>query len=403
VTFKLTSNGILPDAIISVGLSEHTHKVGYLKFSPDGLHVACAIKGLNQIEIYHFDLNQGKLTDDKKIFINNIPGAYGIEFSPDCSKLFVSWEESMQGRIYQFDLGAGDGTQIPVENSKKIVGFDYQYLFGALQLGPDGKIYIAKFISDQTGSKNLDVINSPDSYDDCDFTHNTCDLNNKESKAGLPNFVQSFFMPKRFIYDEFCLGIPTTFEIPNLTNIDNVEWTFDDPESGQNYSTSFNPVHVFSKVGNFNVKLIVYHDGMQNEYIQTVKIYPRPEVHLGNDTTICSSITLDAGSDALKYEWSTGETTQTVEIPESSQDRTIWVRIEDFICWDADTITIRACQPCDVFLPNAFSPNDDGKNDYIKVLGVDYNSVEIAIYNQYGQEVYRTSDPSARWDGRFNG
>ncbi len=403
VSFKLTPEGISTDPHISTGIINHTHKVGYMKFSPDGLRVACAIKGLNLIEIYNFDKSSGLITGNHPISITNIPGAYGIEFSPDCSKLFVSWEEYMHGRIYQFDLTAGDGSQIPVANSKKIVGFDYQFLFGALQLGPDGKIYITKFISDQTGHSLLDVLNNPDSYTDCAFTHNTCNLNGRESKAGLPNFVQSFFMPKRFVYDEFCLGIPTSFEIPDRTNIDQVEWTFDDPNSGQNYSTSFTPVHVFSSVGNFNVQLIVYQDGIQKEYIQTVKIYPRPEVHLGSDTTICHPITLDAGPDAMRYLWSNGETTQTIEVHESNQDQIFWIRIEDFICWDADTILVKACQPCDVFLPNAFSPNSDGHNDFLTILGGNYSNFEMIIYNNSGQEVFRSSDVSRTWDGISNG
>lgn len=404
ISYLLTENGLSTSFSSEGFISHNDHKVGYLKFSPDSKRVACAVNGLDEVEVYEFDAQNGKIVPGTAIMLQGLAGAYGVEFSSDGTQLYVSYEDALTGRIAQFDLEAGDGSQIPVANSiKPYVGFDYQYLFGALQLAPDGTIMVAKFKHDYIGSKFLDVIRNPNSYDDCDFRHNYCDLNGRESKAGLPNFVQSFFMEKRFLYSEFCLGIPTVFDIPNHINIDHVEWSFDDPGSGQNYSTSFNPIHTFSSIGNFNVKLTVFQDGEQKDYIQTVKIYPRPEVHLGNDTSICYPIILDAGPDAMNYIWSTGETTQTIEVAESDQDQVFWVRIEDFICWDADTIVVKSCDPCDVFIPNAFSPNNDGHNDVIKILGGNYSTCELRIYNSTGLEIFYSTNPAEYWDGTYNG
>lgn len=56
-------------------------------------------------------------------------------------------------------------------------------------------------------------------------------------------------------------------------------------------------------------------------------------------------------------------------------------------------------------LPSGFSPNGDGKNDVFGILGSGKYSrnFEIRIWNRWGQEVYRSTDPTSGWDGNFNG
>lgn len=55
-------------------------------------------------------------------------------------------------------------------------------------------------------------------------------------------------------------------------------------------------------------------------------------------------------------------------------------------------------------LPNAFSPNGDGENDVLRVLGSQYvQSVELRIYNRWGQQVFYTNQKEQGWDGTFKG
>jgi gliding motility-associated-like protein len=56
-------------------------------------------------------------------------------------------------------------------------------------------------------------------------------------------------------------------------------------------------------------------------------------------------------------------------------------------------------------LPSGFSPNGDGKNDVFGILGSGKYSreYELRIWNRWGQEVFRTTDPTVGWDGNFNG
>jgi gliding motility-associated-like protein len=57
----------------------------------------------------------------------------------------------------------------------------------------------------------------------------------------------------------------------------------------------------------------------------------------------------------------------------------------------------------DVFVPNVFSPNNDGKNDYLYVYGNYIASFEIHIFNQWGQQMITITDQKQGWDGKFKG
>lgn len=59
-----------------------------------------------------------------------------------------------------------------------------------------------------------------------------------------------------------------------------------------------------------------------------------------------------------------------------------------------------------VYIPNAFSPNDDGSNDVLSFFRKDnycLKKFEIAIYNRWGEKVFESSSITDNWDGRFNG
>jgi gliding motility-associated-like protein len=57
----------------------------------------------------------------------------------------------------------------------------------------------------------------------------------------------------------------------------------------------------------------------------------------------------------------------------------------------------------EIFVPNAFTPNGDGKNDVLKVFGNYIATIDLRIFNQWGQLIYQTTDPAAGWDGKHKG
>ncbi|WP_118972291.1 gliding motility-associated C-terminal domain-containing protein [Taibaiella koreensis] len=124
------------------------------------------------------------------------------------------------------------------------------------------------------------------------------------------------------------------------------------------------------------------------------------------DTTICKGTplslraTASPGSELL---WNTGEQGNTIEVTESGS----YVLTATNACgtlMDSVRITVEDCI-CNPFVPNAFSPNGDGKNDQLKVFlncpGT--TGYQFSVYNRYGQRVFRGRAPSDAWNGETNG
>jgi gliding motility-associated-like protein len=57
----------------------------------------------------------------------------------------------------------------------------------------------------------------------------------------------------------------------------------------------------------------------------------------------------------------------------------------------------------DFFIPNSFSPNNDGNNDIFKVYGTSVKEVIMRVYNQWGELVFESENESIGWDGTWNG
>lgn len=55
-----------------------------------------------------------------------------------------------------------------------------------------------------------------------------------------------------------------------------------------------------------------------------------------------------------------------------------------------------------LFIPNVFTPNQDGVNDFFQVVGEGIGEFELIIFNRWGKIVFQTNDPSTRWDGGYD-
>jgi len=58
--------------------------------------------------------------------------------------------------------------------------------------------------------------------------------------------------------------------------------------------------------------------------------------------------------------------------------------------------------PEGAFVPMAFSPNNDGNNDWLYVYGEQIVSMDIEIFDRWGKKVFQTNDQNIGWDGRYN-
>lgn len=65
--------------------------------------------------------------------------------------------------------------------------------------------------------------------------------------------------------------------------------------------------------------------------------------------------------------------------------------------------TVSVEKPYTLYVPNAFSPDNDGINDYFRILGQGLTDIEVEVYNRWGQMVFKSYDMDDQWDGRFKG
>jgi gliding motility-associated-like protein len=341
--FLLTAAGINSLPVISNVGSLHTGSsnfMGYLKASSNGSKLACAIRYMNIFEIFDFNNNTGVVSNaltSPATF--NFP--YGVEFSPDATKLYVSCGVGGTNQIWQFDLLGGTSTAI--FGSATLIGTPVGPSMGALQLGPNGKIYAAKYYQNYLG-----VINNPNALGTAsNYVDNGLFLGGKQSQLGLPTFVQSLFQPSLSIqtlgslnnYSDTCFGDQTSFQLSPSYGVLSIVWDFGDPASGAaNTSTQLNPVHVFTVPGTYNVTAIAQFLCNTDTIQRTVQILPTPYVVL-NDTNICTgtSIILDAGNPGANYVWNTGATTKTITVYNSG---TYSVTVSNSSCSYSDTCTI---------------------------------------------------------------
>jgi gliding motility-associated-like protein len=73
-------------------------------------------------------------------------------------------------------------------------------------------------------------------------------------------------------------------------------------------------------------------------------------------------------------------------------------------CDNNDTVVVEVDYRDNLFVPSAFSPNGDGKNDYFRISNLSFQKVtEFRVFNRWGQEILSTNDGRKGWDGTWKG
>lgn len=185
-TYKLTSTGLSGPIITNIGSTHNTAR-GYMKTSPDCSKLISLLYDEDIIDIFDFDSTGGTISNFMSITGMTFDiGPYGLEFSSDSSKFYVS--EGAGEKVYQFDLSYTTSTEM-IDNVIE-VGNISGASFGALQLAPDDRIYLADY-----NNTNLHIIHRPNGLGvQCNFESHGLSLINSgitgtSSYWGLPNII----------------------------------------------------------------------------------------------------------------------------------------------------------------------------------------------------------------------
>jgi len=137
---------------------------------------------------------------------------------------------------------------------------------------------------------------------------------------------------------------------------------------------------------------------------QIVNVQATPVPDLGPDTLICSredlSIVLDPG-DFSTYLW---QDFSRPSVYEAIEEGIFWVEVTDELgCEGSDTLILREQCPTALFVPNVFTPNDDGINDEFRAYGHDIISYQLRIYSRWGALLFESNQVDEHWDGYYDG
>jgi gliding motility-associated-like protein len=132
------------------------------------------------------------------------------------------------------------------------------------------------------------------------------------------------------------------------------------------------------------------------------------QIELGNTTTI--DYLVNGNSGILTNVWSPvrgldcPSCVSTLAAPLSS---TLYrIDVENEVgCKASDTTRVIVVPNYDLYIPNAFTPNNDGVNDFFEIFGNKkiWLTMGMKIFNRWGELVYQTSDHDFKWDGRYRG
>ena len=425
---------------------------GYLRPSPNGKKLAYAIEYISVFEIFDFDNSTGKVSNPVSVTypgtigLNGTHLPYGVAFSPDNSKVYVS---DFKGFIFQYDLSSNVPANIIASQTTINTGL---YGLGAIQLAPDGKIYLTVY-----AQKFLSVINNPNAPGfSCNFQTNGVNLLSTDSAAfGLPNFIDmGVILPEYHSYYTGLCSIPT-YTLQADTGNTHYQWSTGDTTQtisinnfgnyAVNYTTSkgcsgidtffviqilppvINNLHDTMVCSNTPVSLNInanypgatsylWNDSYDSALhtISTPGLYwvkytfpdfciatdsfnfsinSVPFINLGKDTGLCQLSYTIAANTSLPCLWNNGASTNTITVTNSGN---YWVTVTNSSgCKNSDTIHVTLYSP--PVIPNIVTPNEDGINDYIDFGKYGFTYLEITVFNRWGTKIFESNDSHCIW------
>jgi gliding motility-associated-like protein len=134
-------------------------------------------------------------------------------------------------------------------------------------------------------------------------------------------------------------------------------------------------------------------DSINLAYFPVVTLELQSSGYLDDD-----SVVLMAVSNYNNYLWQDGSLSQTCIARDSG---TYWVKTGSPCETKSDTIVIDACSS--IWIPNVFTPNNDGFNDYFYAIGKNIPKFKMEIINRWGQTLKVLHSIEEKWDGTYRG
>jgi gliding motility-associated-like protein len=235
-----------------------------------------------------------------------------------------------------------------------------------------------------------------------------------DSTTGILRIVPSPTV--NFLTEDACLGYSVDFtdqSAPSTGPIEQYLWSFGDG----NTSTDQNPTHIYMTPGFFQVALTATSDSgciTTLSIPNALEIYAPPVPNFSSNASQANDIVplvdfLNLSSTAVFYYWEFGDgDTSTFYSPSHQYDSVgkydvQLMAVDQRGCVDSITIPIEIKPTSNVYIPNAFTPNGDTRNDVFRVYTHNIAKMQVSIYDRWGIKIVEWSDMNLGWDGRVSG
>jgi gliding motility-associated-like protein len=173
-------------------------------------------------------------------------------------------------------------------------------------------------------------------------------------------------------------------------------------------------LYIFSPDGIFNVQLIVSTTAGCSDTVQSaVNVLPVPSLAYDfNGCTDSASFMASADMNVTSWVWScsdtsifTGQNPSHVFSSEGTYFLTLSATTDSgCVATYSDTISVTPCDDNQIFpptAPQAFTPDGDGNNDVFIIRGGPFLEYELRIFNEWGNEIFKSNDQNYGWDGTY--
>jgi gliding motility-associated-like protein len=232
--YQLTNSGLLAPVISAIGpvastISANINAACHMKISPDNKKLAFCVRKSN-VNLFDFNPSNGQITNPTTVASGPNQNYYGVEFSPNSSVLYYT---DLLTNLYKYEISSGTNLvfgNVPAPNVND--------LYGALQLAPNGNIFMARDGAVNMNMLNqpfLGVISNPNSFLGSTLNANGLALApGTASKGGLPNLIPSINSSNFTISNDttICINESTT-----LSSAGGVSYAWS-PSTGLNATNS---------------------------------------------------------------------------------------------------------------------------------------------------------------------
>lgn len=212
-----------------------------------------------------------------------------------------------------------------------------------------------------------------------------------------------------------CLADTVNFNYTPQNGETSWKWTFDDNTT----STQLNPIKTYTSFGARTVKLWVTNTICNDSTTQTISLNNMP-LRAGFAVTdfLCpndmATFVDSSKGNISSWNWdfnngftSTSQTPPVQTYLPVTKETVLATRLiisDTFHCIDTAYRNIKLIHNCNIAVPTAFSPNGDGRNEYLYPLyAYKADKLLFRVYNRYGQLIFSTQDWTVKWDGTFKG